>query len=114
MCIRDSLISLGYRVWSSSDSTEAFEQFRNDPDSADLVITDRTMPGIDGYELARRIKSQRRSLPVIMCTGYSDPPGERESSLAVDIVLRKPVEKNLLAATIGDLLRKRRTPIPGN
>ncbi|MBN2626786.1 MAG: response regulator [Spirochaetales bacterium] len=109
-----NLISLGYRVWSSSDSTEAFEQFRNDPDSADLVITDRTMPGMDGYELARRIKSQRRSLPVIMCTGYSDPPGEKESSLAVDIVLRKPVEKNLLAATIGDLLRKRRTPIPGN
>jgi PAS domain S-box-containing protein len=109
-----NLISLGYRVWSSSVSTKALEHFRSNPDSTDLVITDRTMPGMDGYELARRIKSLRRALPVIMCTGYSDPPGEGEPSRVVDIVLRKPVDKNLLAATIGDLLKKSRTSFPGN
>jgi len=38
----------------------------------DLLITDQTMPEMTGIELIARIREHRHSIPVILCTGYSE------------------------------------------
>jgi signal transduction histidine kinase/CheY-like chemotaxis protein len=81
LCIDDeqSLLALekgmlelhGYRAHCVSDSREALFLFRADPGGFDLIITDQTMPGLDGLELAREIHQIRPDLPIILCSGYS-------------------------------------------
>jgi len=63
---------LGYRVTARTNSIEAFELFRENPDGFDLVITDMTMPDLTGDILARKIIAIRPDIPIIVCTGYSE------------------------------------------
>jgi CheY-like chemotaxis protein len=64
----------------------------------DAVVTDIAMPGIDGVELARRLRSKTRDrLPVIALTSFYDCyPNTQE----FDAVLKKPVDLEKLASTI--------------
>ena len=48
----------------------AVERFREAPNRFDLVITDLTMPDMNGIQLITILKVLRPSLPVILCTGY--------------------------------------------
>jgi CheY-like chemotaxis protein/anti-sigma regulatory factor (Ser/Thr protein kinase) len=56
----------GYGVTTASDGYEALERLELHP--VDLVVTDLTMPGIDGFELLQRIKQRSQPLPVILVT----------------------------------------------
>src|SRR6266567_2488720 len=72
-----------------------------------LVITDVTMPGIDGYELCRRIRAdeQMAELPVILLTGLSDPEDVFKGlECGADNFITKPYERNNLLARIHYLL----------
>jgi PAS domain S-box-containing protein len=62
---------LGYRVTSTTSSLEALTIIQKQPGDFDLVITDQTMPGITGSDLARRILQIRPGMPIILCTGFS-------------------------------------------
>ncbi len=62
---------LGYSVVGLTDSAEALRVFAETPESFDLVITDQTMPGLTGGELAARLMEIRPDIPVILCTGFS-------------------------------------------
>jgi DNA-binding NtrC family response regulator len=59
----------GYAVGAFVRSFEAMEQFR--PEDWDLVISDIKMPGIDGLEVLKRIKTKAPGLPVIMITAFA-------------------------------------------
>ena len=61
----------GYVVSAHKSSVAAMELFRKNPDDFDLLITDQTMPGLTGMELAERILQIRPGFPIILCTGYS-------------------------------------------
>ena len=50
---------------------EALATFKNAPEAFDLVITDQTMPGMTGIDMAREMLRIRPKLPIILCTGYS-------------------------------------------
>ena len=63
---------LGYSVTPCTGSLEALATFQNDPHHFDVVITDQTMPGLTGLDLARRLLQIRPDLPIILCTGYSN------------------------------------------
>ncbi|NLI82014.1 MAG: GAF domain-containing protein [Deltaproteobacteria bacterium] len=63
---------LGYRVKSATSSREALDLFRSGPEAFDLLISDFTMPGLTGVELAKEVHRIRPELPVIVCTGYSE------------------------------------------
>ena len=52
------------------DAEQALEAFDRRP--ADVVITDRRMPGIDGIELMRKLHTRRPALPVILITAYAE------------------------------------------
>ncbi len=103
------LSRLGYRVVALTDSTAALEAFHKEPNGFDLVITDMTMPGLTGDQLARRVKAARPDLPVILCTGYSERVERvRAEESIVDGVLTKPAVRFRLARMIRDVLEKKK------
>jgi CheY-like chemotaxis protein len=69
---RRMLERLGYRVVALGSSTEALAAFRADPSAFDLVISDLTMPGLTGAQLALEMRRVRANVPVILSTGYLD------------------------------------------
>lgn len=94
------LKALGYVVSFSHNGIEAMDLFRANPDQFDIVITDQTMPGLTGLEMGMEMLRVRPSLPIILCTGYSEQVGS-EAALASGIrdYLTKPV-------SAGDLARR--------
>jgi len=91
----------GYKVQAFTDSMEAMRFFKEKPGAIDLVITDMTMPGITGSQLAREMLSIRPELPVILCTGYSDLISiESAREAGILAYLQKPVMMSTLLQTI--------------
>ncbi|MEM8962832.1 MAG: sigma-54 dependent transcriptional regulator [Acidobacteriota bacterium] len=60
----------GHRCVTAPDAREALRIFADEP--ADVVVTDRRMPEIDGIELMRRLRADDPELPVILITAYGD------------------------------------------
>jgi CheY-like chemotaxis protein len=98
---RQMLERLGYRVESKTDSMDALNLFRSDPEAFDLVITDMTMPNLTGDKLAGELISIRPNIPVIICTGFSERIN-REKALSIGIkgFLPKPVLKPELSRIV--------------
>ena len=95
------LENLGYRVASTCDPEEALEWVRHSPEHYDLVITDMTMPGITGDELARQAREVRADLPVILCTGHSSRISRTSASeIGLAAYLEKPVNMRQLAGAV--------------
>ncbi len=65
------LRELGYQVTALENPQKALELVKTDPDAFDLLITDQTMPGLTGLELAAQIRQLHPGLPIIICSGYS-------------------------------------------
>jgi two-component system cell cycle sensor histidine kinase/response regulator CckA len=89
---RDMLESLGYSVTTKTSSIEAMDAFRAAPDTFDLVITDMTMPGLTGAELAKELMAIRSNLPIILCTGFSDViTKEQTKAMGIKEFIMKPI-----------------------
>lgn len=76
--------------------------------SADLILLDCNMPGMDGFEFMEKLKSSgaTRDIPVIFLTGSDDPADEAKAlaSGASDFIL-KPVKPALLLARVAAALK---------
>ncbi|MBI3890400.1 MAG: response regulator [Candidatus Wallbacteria bacterium] len=81
---RRLLAGAGYEVVTAADGLEALDQLA--ARGFDLVLTDATMPGLDGFGLARRIKTDPRlaALPVVMLT-FKDRDEDRKRAEAAGI-----------------------------
>jgi PAS domain S-box-containing protein len=102
------LLSLGYEVVLCSSGTQALNVFQQKGTRIDLVLTDMTMPGMNGAELARRIKQLSPATPVVLCTGFSDVMDEEKAKrIGIDAYLLKPVIRRQLAQTLYDALQKK-------
>jgi CheY-like chemotaxis protein len=96
---------LGYDVVSRTSPIEALELFKVKPDRFDLVITDQTMPGMTGDSLARELMRISPTLPVIICTGYSQTiDQERAKQIGIKAFVMKPVLINEIASAIRRVL----------
>jgi PAS domain S-box-containing protein len=104
--VMDEMVRLlGYRVVPMSGSPEALRAFEAAPDRFDLVVTDRTMPEINGIDLAAKIRAIRGDIPIIMCTGFSDSMDHDAASVkGLAAILMKPVDRVKLSRTIHDAL----------
>jgi PAS domain S-box-containing protein len=103
-----ALKRLGYAVTVVTDSGEAFSIFREAPDTFDVVITDQTMPGLTGIQLARHMLAIRPDMPVILCTGYSEMVDRKSAEKAgIRQYLKKPCIDRELAEAIRHVLRKK-------
>lgn len=98
---------LGYKVTVRTSSLEALTLFQNQPDQFDVIITDQTMPGMTGVDLARRMLHVRPSVSIILCTGYSNLVDEELArSYGIKGFIMKPMTKKdiskLLRNVLGD------------
>src|SRR5438270_1632573 len=88
------------------DGFEALGQIaRRQPD---LVLLDVVMPGMDGFEVCRRIKADpaNRLLPVVLVTSLSDVDNRiRGLEVGADDILAKPIDRNELMARVLTLIR---------
>jgi PAS domain S-box-containing protein len=103
-----ALTRLGYHVTSMTDSVEALETFSANPAQFDLVVTDQTMPGLTGMQLAQKILEIRPDTPIVLCTGHSEavtPEGAQAAGIRK--LLMKPVNKTLFATTIRGVLDRK-------
>ena len=104
------LTHAGFKVDQAHNGLQALERaFEAVPD---VVVTDLNIPGIDGYELTRRLKQDPRtkSVPVLAVTGYAAfaaDPG-RAQRAGCDAVLEKPCSAEDLEAAIRTLISGQR------
>lgn len=105
---RWELTRMGYTVDAETTPAGALARFRADPGRYDLVITDVTMPGMTGDELAGHIRRLRPDIPVILCTGYRNMVTDAQVQAAgFDAMLNKPYLRRELAAVVHRVFRGR-------
>lgn len=105
MCA-DWLEQAGYRVVEAHNGLQALERALDL--GPDIVVTDLNIPGIDGYELTRRLKADPRTghIPILAVTGYvpfAQDPG-RADRAGCDATLSKPCSLVNLEQTIRMLI----------
>lgn len=61
---------LGYQVTGALSGDLAFALVQQDPHAYDLLITDESMPGINGIKLAQKVYLLNPRLPVVLCSGH--------------------------------------------
>jgi len=94
---------LGYEVEACTDSLEALEKFKTQPDKYDLAICDMTMPKMTGTELAAKFREIRSDLPIILCTGYNANISELTAKkMGINAFVLKPIAMG----KIGKIIRK--------
>jgi CheY-like chemotaxis protein len=96
---------LGYRVETRTSPLEAIEAFSVNPGRYDALITDMTMPQMNGLSLAKRLLEIRPDLPILLCTGFSDQANEEKARTAgIREFAFKPLALNDLANTLRKML----------
>ncbi|RJQ59555.1 MAG: response regulator [Desulfobacteraceae bacterium] len=96
---------LGYQVVGITSPKEALDAFKANPDYFHLVITDMTMPYMNGDVFAESLMQIRPDIPVILCTGYSDLINkEKALQKALKGFLMKPHSIRDLAGTVRRVL----------
>lgn len=106
--LKGFLEQLGYRITICNDGSSALALFEHNPQAFDLVITDQTMPGKTGFEMARNMLALRPDLPIILCSGYSSALSpERVAKAGIREFMMKPVSLHDLAPVIRAVLPNR-------
>lgn len=91
----------GFSVTCCNNSQEALSNFVANPEGYDIVITDMTLPGMTGVELARGMLAVRPDLPIILCSGYIDEEKREEIQQAgIREFFNKPVDSGQLIQAI--------------
>lgn len=99
------LESCGYTVTGVTESSKAWELFKADPSKFDLMITDQTMPDLQGADLAKKVLELRADFPIILCTGYSSQVNEAQAKvIGVREFASKPMDKKTIARLIRKVL----------
>ncbi|NNG00686.1 MAG: PAS domain S-box protein [Desulfobacteraceae bacterium] len=99
------LTRLGYTVLAFTDPEQALRRFESDPDQVNLVVTDMSMPKMNGDALIRKILAIRAETPVILCSGFSETLASTSyAELGAAAYLEKPVKRKVLARIIREVL----------
>ena len=99
------LMKNGYTVKGVSNGKEALDAMDND--YYDLIISDRMMPVMDGYELVRSLREAGNTTPVMMITAKDAFDDMRMGYLSgTDDYMVKPINVNEMVLRVGALLRR--------
>ncbi len=102
---KDMLERLGYKVIALTSPADALDAFNLASESYDLVITDKTMPKMDGFELAREIRKIRPDIPIVVDSGYKENvDNEKSKVLGIDAFILKPFDIYDMARTMRKVL----------
>jgi len=92
------------RVESFTSSPDALAAFSANSENFDLVVTDRDMPGLDGMELARRLRARAPGVKIILVTANLDGVSVEDLQRAgVHAVVKKPFTLARLEAIIRNM-----------
>jgi CheY-like chemotaxis protein len=104
LALVDALEARGHQVREAADGAQALEIMRNF--RPDVLVTDLTMPVMDGFELIRRLNARPEGAPpVILITGL--PRSKLPEGLPYQAYLGKPVDHQQLYGLIDRLAEKR-------
>ena len=96
-----SLGRLGYNVSGFTDPVLALKAFAENPAQFGAVVTDLSMPGLSGGELARKLIAIRPDIPIVMTSGYIRPEDELEArTIGVRDLILKPDSIDELAKSL--------------
>ncbi|MEA5571813.1 hybrid sensor histidine kinase/response regulator [Calothrix sp. UHCC 0171] len=103
--IRTILEEEGYVVSTAENGATALAKIAES--SFDLVLLDLMMPGMDGYEVTRRVRENKelRFMPILLITAHDSPNVAQGLDLGADDFIRKPVTVDELMARVRSLLR---------
>jgi len=102
---REMLEYLGYSIETYNKSSYALNEFKKSPAKYDLVISDMTMPELNGDELAKKMIEIRPDIPIIICTGYNPQIDEKTAkAIGLKAFIFKPLTFQKLATTVRNVL----------
>lgn len=95
----------GYAIATAEDGASALAQIEHSP--PDLVLLDVMMPGMDGFEVTKRIRQNKKLsfIPILLITAHDKPSVAQGLDMGADDFIRKPVEVDELLARVRSLLR---------
>jgi CheY-like chemotaxis protein len=97
------LSNKGYVVITAGNAQDALTKLQEG--GYDVVFTDIRMPGMDGLELAERVKATQPWTPVVIVTGYGTPANEERAKAAgVSAFLRKPLSPEMIEGSAANAL----------
>lgn len=104
--VGDFLRQAGYNVIEAQDGDEAYELFIKHKDSLSLIILDIMMPGLNGWEVTKKIR-ETSNLPVIILTARSEEFDELMGyESGADDYVTKPFSPSILVKRVEALLRR--------
>jgi two-component system cell cycle sensor histidine kinase/response regulator CckA len=97
--MREVLKESGYHIWEASDCSEALDIWKANAPQIDLLLADLSMPGgLNGRELAEKLRRERPGLKVILMSGYV--PDTAEASQCPGCFLQKPFSPESLTEMV--------------
>jgi CheY-like chemotaxis protein len=95
----------GYEVSTANNPCDAFDLFKKNPENFDLVMTDMTMPGMNGDKLTEKILEIRPDIPVVLCSGYQNKHVmNAEMKQLWHAFVQKPIKQEIFINTIRKVL----------
>ena len=95
----------GYQATGCLDANDAYDAMYGT--MFDLIVSDSMMPGIDGFEFAKTVRSLNANIPILFMTARDDIAAkQRGYRIGVDDYLVKPIDLDELFLRIGALLRR--------
>ncbi|MBE9529270.1 MAG: response regulator [Proteobacteria bacterium] len=106
---KDLILDMGHEILMVDNAMELLEKVKEF--KPDIILSDVVMPGIDGFELTRRLKAdpQTMHIPVVIITSLSDRSAKVSGLEAgADELLNKPIDETELSLRIRNLLKVKR------
>jgi len=101
------LTRLGFKVLIAKDGVEAVEVFEQYSNEIDVVLSDLTMPRMNGFETLAALRQIRPDIPVVLASGHDETKILRDKeSEFTQIFLQKPYQKAVLKDTLTRAMRK--------
>ncbi len=97
----------GHEVSTANEGKEGLELFNQNPESFALVLADVNMPGMDGFEFLKEVKSSHPQTPVILLTGVNEDVAKYMGrEYKADGVIKKPFKVEETLSVIEKILSK--------
>ncbi|MBF0544173.1 MAG: PAS domain-containing protein [Candidatus Riflebacteria bacterium] len=100
-----TLEKFGYQIFTENEPIKALQVISENPKKFQLLITDQTMPGLTGLELAKKTRQMGIEMPIILVTGYNDRLSQNsQDAKLISRSLMKPFSIRNLAMAIRQTL----------